>query len=70
MKKKNFFYFFNSYEKSGNLDFITNISKWTFQEKKVLKVVSSKHHKVGETERPEYYTIKNNIVRSLTTNII
>jgi len=59
-----------TYEKSGNLDFITNISKWTFQEKKVLKVVSSKHHKVGETERPEYYTIKNNIVRSLTTNII
>jgi len=50
-----------TYEKSGNLDFITNISKWTFQEKKVLKVVSSKHHKVGETERPEYYTIKNNI---------
>jgi len=50
-----------TYEKSGNLDFITNISKWTFQEKKVLKVVSSKHHKVGETERPEYYTIKNNM---------
>ncbi|ORX48922.1 Dolichyl-diphosphooligosaccharide-protein glycosyltransferase 48kDa subunit [Piromyces finnis] len=50
-----------TYEKSGNLDFITNISKWTFQEKKVLKVISSKHHKVGETERPEYYTIKNNM---------
>jgi len=50
-----------TYKKSGNLDFITNISKWTFQEKKVLKVVSSKHHKVGETEKPEYYTIKNNM---------
>jgi len=49
------------YNKSGNLDFITNISKWTFHEKKILKVVSSKHHKVGETERPEYYTIKNNM---------
>jgi len=51
-----------TYEQSGNLDFITNISKWTFQEKKILKVISSKHHKVGETERPEYYTIKNNMV--------
>jgi len=50
-----------TYEQSGNLDFITNISKWTFQEKKILKVISSKHHKVGETERPEYYTIKNNM---------
>ncbi|OUM57332.1 hypothetical protein PIROE2DRAFT_65068 [Piromyces sp. E2] len=50
-----------TYKKSGNFEFISNISKWTFQEKKVLKVVSSKHHKVGETERPEYYTIKNNI---------
>jgi len=38
------------------------ITKWTFQEAKVLKVVSSKHHKVGETDRPEYYTIKNNMV--------
>jgi len=50
-----------TYKKSGNLDFLTNISKWTFQEKKVLKVISSKHHKINESERPEYYTIKNEI---------
>jgi len=50
-----------TYEKSGNLDFITNISKWTFQEKKVLKVISSNHHKINEEKRPEYYTIKNEI---------
>ncbi|KAL6631256.1 Dolichyl-diphosphooligosaccharide-protein glycosyltransferase-like protein [Neocallimastix sp. 'constans'] len=50
-----------TYDKSGNLDFITNITKWNFQEKKVLKVISSKHHKINETERPEYYTIKNEI---------
>ncbi|KAG4090601.1 Dolichyl-diphosphooligosaccharide-protein glycosyltransferase 48kDa subunit [Neocallimastix lanati (nom. inval.)] len=50
-----------TYDKSGNLDFITNISKWTFQEKKVLKVISSKHHRINESERPEYYTIKNEI---------
>lgn len=49
------------FKRSGNLDFITAMTKWTFHETKVLKIISSKHHKFNEVERPEYYTIKDKI---------
>jgi oligosaccharyltransferase complex subunit beta len=43
--------------KSGNLDFVTAISKWVLKESGVLRVKSVKHHKVGEKQPPREYTI-------------
>ncbi|KAG0055232.1 hypothetical protein BGZ83_009287 [Gryganskiella cystojenkinii] len=44
--------------KSGNRKFIEELTKWTFQEKSVIDVISVEHHKVGETEAPAHYRIK------------
>ncbi|KAI9278680.1 Dolichyl-diphosphooligosaccharide--protein glycosyltransferase subunit WBP1 [Phascolomyces articulosus] len=47
---------------SGNAEFVDEISKWTFQEKSVLKVVDHRHHKINETSQPEAYRIKDEIL--------
>ncbi|KAI7852645.1 Dolichyl-diphosphooligosaccharide--protein glycosyltransferase subunit WBP1 [Circinella umbellata] len=47
---------------SGNIEFVEQLSKWTFQEKSVLKVVDHRHHKVNETSQPEYYRIKDEMM--------
>ncbi|KAH7729846.1 dolichyl-diphosphooligosaccharide-protein glycosyltransferase subunit isoform 1 [Aphelenchoides avenae] len=43
--------------KSGNLDFVTALSKWVLKESGVLRVKSVKHNRVGEKEPPREYTI-------------
>ncbi|CAG8547414.1 14908_t:CDS:2, partial [Dentiscutata heterogama] len=54
-----------SFTKSGNEDFVKDLTKWTFQEKGVLKVTSRNHHKENETEELEVYRIKDNIVYTI-----
>ncbi|CAG8677307.1 10463_t:CDS:2, partial [Cetraspora pellucida] len=54
--------FSDRFPKSGNEDFAKDLTKWTFQEKGVLKVTSKHHHKEGEGEELEIYRIKDNIV--------
>ncbi|KAI1303768.1 hypothetical protein EDD11_005307 [Mortierella claussenii] len=46
---------------SGNRKFVEELTKWTFQEKSALEVVSVEHHKVGEEEAPAHYRIKDNM---------
>ena len=53
------------FEKSGNEELSNGITQWVFKERGVLRVVSIKHHKVGETQPPTAYTIKENIVYSI-----
>ncbi|KAK4686169.1 oligosaccharyltransferase complex subunit beta, partial [Tremellales sp. Uapishka_1] len=51
---------------TGNAGFIQDLSKWIFQETGVVKVISSTHHKLGETEPRELYRIKDDLTYSLT----
>nr|CDQ04585.1 BMA-OSTB-1, isoform d [Brugia malayi] len=48
-------------QKSGNLELLTELSKWVFMEKGVLRVKSVSHHKVGEKSPPREYTIMDNV---------
>lgn len=48
--------------KSGNLAFITQLSKWAFQETGVLKVWSKVHHRENETAQHGIYRIKDDMV--------
>uniref|UniRef100_A0A0R3RHX9 Dolichyl-diphosphooligosaccharide--protein glycosyltransferase 48 kDa subunit n=1 Tax=Elaeophora elaphi TaxID=1147741 RepID=A0A0R3RHX9_9BILA len=48
-------------QKSGNLELLTELSKWVFMEKSVLKVKSVSHHRVGEKNPPREYTILDNV---------
>jgi oligosaccharyltransferase complex subunit beta len=52
-----------SYGKSGNEEFIKQLSQWVFQEKSVLKIVDRSHHKENETEQLDWYRVKDDVVR-------
>ncbi|KAJ8770696.1 hypothetical protein K2173_021343 [Erythroxylum novogranatense] len=49
------------YKKSGNEQFVTEISKWVFHERGHLKVLNAKHHIMGETGEPAIYRIKDDL---------
>ncbi|KAK9136395.1 hypothetical protein Syun_015725 [Stephania yunnanensis] len=49
------------FEKSGNEQFVTELSKWVFHERGHLKAVSIQHHKVGEVVEPAMYRIKDDL---------
>ncbi|KAK8861744.1 hypothetical protein IAR55_002567 [Kwoniella newhampshirensis] len=51
---------------TGNADFVTDFTKWVFQETGVVKIVSSTHSRAGETEPREMYTKKDDITYELT----
>ncbi|PKI47540.1 hypothetical protein CRG98_032130 [Punica granatum] len=53
------------HEKSGNEQFLTEISKWVFHERGHLKAVNVKHHKVGEEDEPAVYRIKDDLEYSV-----
>ncbi|MBA0667357.1 hypothetical protein Goklo_000457 [Gossypium klotzschianum] len=57
--------FSNRYEKSGNEQFLTELSKWIFHERGHLKAVNVKHHKVGETDEPALYRINDELEYSV-----
>jgi oligosaccharyltransferase complex subunit beta len=46
---------------SGNELFASELTKWVFQEKSVIRTASKKHHRKGETEQHGIYTIKDTI---------
>ncbi|XWS39833.1 hypothetical protein CRYUN_Cryun18bG0088400 [Craigia yunnanensis] len=49
------------HEKSGNEQFLTELSKWVFHERGHLKAVNVKHHKIGETDEPALYRINDEL---------
>ncbi|KAL5557235.1 hypothetical protein UlMin_039471 [Ulmus minor] len=51
----------HKYEKSGNKQFVTELSKWVFHERGHLKAVNLRHSKVGETDEPAIYRIKDDL---------
>jgi oligosaccharyltransferase complex subunit beta len=55
---------------SGNGAFVKDLAAWTFQESLVLRVDSVTHHKVGETEPREHYTINDEIVSTLPLMVL
>ncbi|XVF01436.1 hypothetical protein REPUB_Repub04eG0089000 [Reevesia pubescens] len=52
-------------EKSGNEQFLTELSKWVFHERGHLKAVNVKHHKIGETDEPALYRINDELEYSV-----
>ncbi|GAB4837935.1 Dolichyl-diphosphooligosaccharide--protein glycosyltransferase 48 kDa subunit [Ancistrocladus abbreviatus] len=53
------------HEKSGNEQFLTELSKWVFHERGHLKAVNVKHHKVGEAGEPSMYRISDDLEYSV-----
>jgi oligosaccharyltransferase complex subunit beta len=53
------------FDKSGNEELSTSLAQWAFKEKGVLRVTSVKHHRLGETNPPAAYTIKENLVYAI-----
>lgn len=51
----------HKFAKSGNKQFVTELSKWVFHERGHLKAVNIRHHKVGETDEPAIYRIKDDL---------
>ncbi|KAK4836391.1 hypothetical protein QYF36_022343 [Acer negundo] len=49
------------YQKSGNEEFLTELSKWVFHERGHLKAVNVRHHKVGESDEPAMYRINDDL---------
>ncbi|CAN1344166.1 Dolichyl-diphosphooligosaccharide--protein glycosyltransferase 48 kDa subunit [Linum perenne] len=49
------------YDKSGNEQFVTELSKWLFHERGHLKAGNIRHLKVGETSEPAMYRIKDDL---------
>ncbi len=52
----------SSNDKSGNEEFVKQLTQWTFQEKGVLKMIGYNHHKENETEQLDWYRVKDEIV--------
>ncbi|KAH7517876.1 hypothetical protein FEM48_Zijuj09G0110500 [Ziziphus jujuba var. spinosa] len=53
------------HEKSGNEQFLTELSKWVFHERGHLKAVNVRHHKVGEADEPAVYRINDDLEYSI-----
>ncbi|WOK93109.1 dolichyl-diphosphooligosaccharide--protein glycosyltransferase 48 kDa subunit [Canna indica] len=53
------------HEKSGNEQFVTEISKWVFHERGHLKAVNVHHHKAGEMNEPSMYRINDDLEYSV-----
>ncbi|KAK2586779.1 hypothetical protein KPH14_011806 [Odynerus spinipes] len=53
------------YEKSGNREVAKAMTQWVFKENGVIRVSAVHHHKVGETQPPQAYTVKDDVVYSI-----
>ncbi|XP_071722147.1 dolichyl-diphosphooligosaccharide--protein glycosyltransferase 48 kDa subunit-like isoform X2 [Rutidosis leptorrhynchoides] len=53
------------HEKAGNEQLLTELSRWVFHERGHLKAVNVRHHKVGETDEPAIYRIKDDLEYSV-----
>lgn len=52
-------------DKSGNQDLALALTQWAFKEKGVLRVKGVQHHRVGESQPPDFYTIMEHVVYSI-----
>lgn len=50
---------------TDNQYLVSEITKWTFQERGLLRATNITHHRVGETEPPLLYTVKDDIQYSV-----
>ncbi|KAL6348065.1 hypothetical protein AAG906_037794 [Vitis piasezkii] len=53
------------HEKSGNEQFLTELSRWVFHERGHLKAVNVSHHNVGEADEPSMYRIKDDLLGTI-----
>lgn len=53
------------YDKSGNEQFVTELSKWIFHERGHLKAVNVRHHKVEQEDEPSMYRITDDLEYSV-----
>lgn len=53
------------HEKSGNEQFLTELSKWVFHERGHLKAVNVRHHRAGESDEPAIYRINDDLEYSV-----
>lgn len=53
------------HSKSGNEQFLTELSKWVFHERGHLKAVNVRHNKVGESDEPAMYRINDDLEYSV-----
>ncbi|KAK7257924.1 hypothetical protein RIF29_32254 [Crotalaria pallida] len=53
------------HDRSGNEQFLTEISKWVFHERGHLKAVSVQHHKIGEADEPAMYRVNDDLEYSV-----
>lgn len=53
------------YDKSGNEQFVNELSKWIFHERGHLKAVNVRHHKVGQIDEPSMYRITDDLEYSV-----
>lgn len=54
------------YDKSGNQEVATAIGKWVFGEVGRIRVVNIEHHKGGETQAPQSYTVHDPVVYTIS----
>jgi len=53
------------FDKSGNEEFVKQVTSWAFQERGVLRASNAQTHLVGETVAPFAYTIKQDVEYSI-----
>ncbi|XP_059433890.1 dolichyl-diphosphooligosaccharide--protein glycosyltransferase 48 kDa subunit [Corylus avellana] len=53
------------HEKSGNEQFLTELSKWVFHERGHLKAVNVRHNNAGEADEPAMYRISDDLEYSV-----
>uniref|UniRef100_A0A2N9ED59 Dolichyl-diphosphooligosaccharide--protein glycosyltransferase 48 kDa subunit n=1 Tax=Fagus sylvatica TaxID=28930 RepID=A0A2N9ED59_FAGSY len=53
------------HEKSGNEQFLTEVSKWVFHERGHLKAVNVRHHKAGGADEPAMYRVNDDLEYSV-----
>ncbi|KAJ2826304.1 oligosaccharyl transferase glycoprotein complex, beta subunit [Coemansia furcata] len=58
-----------SHEGGANKQFTTDVSKWVFQEKAVLRETAHRHYLASTGERPEHYRISNEIVYEIDLSV-
>ncbi|CAO2830310.1 unnamed protein product [Amaranthus hypochondriacus] len=53
------------YERSGNEQYLVELSKWIFHERGHLKAINVKHHKLGESNEPSIYRVNDELEYSV-----
>ena len=51
-----------SFAKSGNEEFLVELTKWAFHQRSVLRASNLRHHYPNETDQPDRYRITDELV--------